>query len=167
MADNNNGHEEDFNLGLTIIDEEMAKRFEGAKLELDQIMAEDGRLAQAARQSGKNQGVINHVIAPTTDEDYRDILLRIGNNNRVQMYIEALAECRKYNLKDQITYIVDRMHAEASNNMGALILNALKALTHTTITANTNTTGGRIKNWWERNSGNNSKSGVGINEIGK
>lgn len=163
---NGNGHEEDFDIGLSIVDEEVRKKFEGARLELDQIMAEDGRLAQAARQSGKNQGVINHVIAPTTDDDYRDILLRIGNNARVQMFIEALAECRKYKLTDQITYIVDRMHAEASNNMGSLLLNALKALTHTTITANTNTTSGRIKNWWERNSGNNSKSGVGINEIG-
>jgi len=164
MADENSNGHEDFDLGLSILDEAVSNKFEGAHLELDAIMAEDGRLAQAARQVGKNQGVINHVIAPASDEEYRDILLRIGNNARVQMFIEALAECREYKLTDQITYIVDRMHAEASNNMGSLLMNALRALTHTTITANTNTTGQRVKKWWDRNSGNSSRSG--INEIG-
>lgn len=165
MADEQNNGHEDFDIGLSMLDEAVRNKFEGAHLELDAIMAEDGRLAQAARQSGKNQGVINHVIAPASDEEYRDILLRIGNNARVQMFIEALAECREYKLTDQITYIVDRMHAEASNNIGSLLLNALRALTHTTITANTNTTSGRIKKWWERNSGNNSRAGIG-NELG-
>lgn len=160
MSDNN-GHDDNDSLADTIIDDEMRARFKGATLDLNQVMAEDGRLAQASRQQARNQGVINHILSPVGDNEYRDILLRLGSNGRY--YIEALAECRTYNqngeMNDQITYIVDRMHDEVSKNPSPLLMNGLKALTHTSITATARNIGGKIKNWWNRD---NDKSTTGI-----
>lgn len=148
MDDNGNGH-------ISIDDPEMPVAFKGALLELNKIQEEDGRLAQATRNSNKqNQGVINRILSSTNNEEYREILLRIKNPKLVNYFLDALAECRKYKLDDQITYIVDRMHAEAANSVSDLIIKGFQALTHTTITSNVNAFG-RAKNWFKRGNNNN------------
>lgn len=152
----NNGH-------ISIDDVPEEHSWKGALLDLYSIQAEDGRLAQAARQSNKgNQGVINRVLSPADNDNYRDILLRLKNPRLANLFIDAIAECREYQLTDQITYIVDMMHKEAANNVSDLIIKGLQALTHTTITSNVNAFG-KAKNWFKNRNNNDNGTRTSTN----
>jgi hypothetical protein len=131
-----------------IMTDELRARFRGAHLALDDIKAEDGRLAQAASQSNKNIGVINTVISPT--DEFNAIILRVGGKDG-RMLSEAYYEALSYDLKDQMEYIKTRAHVEAANKPSNLILKGLQALTHTSFTATANNFSGKMKSWWNKN----------------
>lgn len=130
--------------------EEIEKIFEGGKGTLGEVQEEMGTLAKMASSQNKRESVMMSFISPSTDENYREILLvGISDVRMARLASAAIEESQRFGVP--ITSIVDRIHAEASTVIGShkeALLNAMNSFTYT---KRQNGAVGRFGRWFNRN----------------
>ncbi len=140
MLDGDNGHDP---VGIALdkaVDQAVGQIFPGARVGLSQLEKEDGIIAKAAENIGRNSaGVLQRSMsAVENDEHYRQAL-KIAYWDNPQQYVKtcaAIAECRLCHDIEGLRMIVDVVTAQSAGIKGGLLNAIFNALTHTTFNAN-------------------------------
>lgn len=131
-------------------DEEIDRLFAGGKGSLKDLQEEQGILAKMASQQNRGTSVMMRFITAVDDDHYRDILLTgISDKQLARITAMAIDESREFGVP--ITPIVDRLHGEASTEIGAHKQAILSGLNNSTYTINRNGIKGTVGRWFNRN----------------
>jgi len=130
------------------------KTFNGAVVTLNELRRQDGLIAESIdKNMGKSFGVIQTILAPCDDSNYRQILkfTRWKNTEEQDKCINALKACDRTGAVKAKHVILDRLTARSAGIDAQLVNDALEALMHTTFTTENRT----VKGNGNRNANNN------------
>jgi hypothetical protein len=134
----NNGDNHNEPMSIEQIAERKAA-FPGATLKLEDLMRQDGQIAEAIDKSNaQHAGVIQSFVnAITDDKNYRQILKNTlwKSTEEQDKAVYALACCEMTGAVHAKKMLLDRLTARSSGINGFLMHEALEALTHTTFTS--------------------------------